>query len=114
MLQEDRRMMRTGSELADKTDQYVASVAVSDALSWIHTREVEEQKLAQRTVIYTMETSEFMDLVKAGQQHMLPRDYEHLGASVAQLCEIRASRTEFKLYNYEEALEVDPMVGKWI
>jgi hypothetical protein len=30
------------------------------------------------------------------------------------LCDIRASRAEFKLYNYEEALKVDPLVGKWI
>jgi hypothetical protein len=38
-------------------------------------------------------------------------DYEQLGASVAQSCEIRASRAEFKLYNYAEALEVAPMVA---
>jgi hypothetical protein len=51
-----------------------------------------------------MEAPEFMDLVKAGQQHTLPPDYEQIGASVAQMRGIRASRAEFKLYNYEEAL----------
>jgi hypothetical protein len=33
---------------------------------------------------------------------------------VDQSCEIRASRAEFNLYDYEEALEVGPMVGKLI
>jgi hypothetical protein len=61
-----------------------------------------------------MEASEFMGLIKAGQQHMLPPDYEQLGASVSQSCDIRASRAAFKLYNYEEALQVDAKVGKWI
>jgi hypothetical protein len=45
---------------------------------------------------------------------MLPPDYEQIGASVAQMCDIRASRAKFKLYNYDEALKVDPLVGKWI
>jgi hypothetical protein len=108
MLQEDQRVVRTGSELGDKTDQYVAAV------SWTHPLEDEEQKLAPRTVIYPMESSEFMDLVKAGQQHTLPPEYEELGASVSQSCDILGSRAEFKLYNYEEALKVDSMVGKWI
>jgi hypothetical protein len=29
-LQEDREMVRTGSELGDKTNQYVAAVAIAD------------------------------------------------------------------------------------
>jgi hypothetical protein len=114
MLQDDRRMVRTGSDPGDKTNQYVAAVAVSDGLSLAQPQEVEEQKLAPRMVIYPMEASEFMGPVKAWQQHMFPPDYEHLGSSVAQSCEIRASRVESELYNYEEALEVDAMVGKWI
>jgi hypothetical protein len=110
ILQEDRIVVKIGSELGDKTDQYVAAVGVAAALSRAHPREVEEQKLAPRRVTYPMEASEFMDRVKTGQQHMLPPGDEHLRSSVAQSCEIRASRAEFKLYNYEEALEV----GKWI
>jgi hypothetical protein len=84
MLQEDRRIVRTRGELGDEMDQYVAAVAVSDAFSWTHPQEVEEQNLAPRTVIHPMEASEFMDLVKAGQEQLLPPDYEQLGASVAQ------------------------------
>jgi hypothetical protein len=30
------------------------------------------------------------------------------------MCDIRAFRAEFNLYNYEEALGVDLLVGKWI
>jgi hypothetical protein len=114
MMQEDRGMVRTGSETGDKADQYVASVDFSAALSRIHPREVEEQKLAPRTVIYPMEAVEFMVVVKAGQQDTLPLDYLHVGSTVAQTCDIRAYRAELTLYNYEEALEVDAMVAKWI
>jgi hypothetical protein len=61
-----------------------------------------------------MEASGFMDLVKSGQQHTLPSEYEQIGANVAQSWETRSSRAEFNPYNYEEALEIDPKVGKWI
>jgi hypothetical protein len=65
-------MVKTGSELADKYDQYVAVDALSETLSWIHPREIEAEKLAPRTVIYPVEAAGFMHLVKAGHQHMLP------------------------------------------
>jgi hypothetical protein len=65
MLQEDRRMVKIGSELGDKKGQYVAGAALSEAVSWTLRQEVEEQSLAPRTFIYPMEASEFMDLVKA-------------------------------------------------
>jgi hypothetical protein len=71
-------MVRTGSELGDKTDQYIAATAVSDALLWTHAREAKEQKLAPRSVIYQMEAAEFMHLVKAWQQHMLPPYGRHM------------------------------------
>jgi hypothetical protein len=83
--------VRKGTELGDKTDQYLAAVAILNALSRTHPREEEEKKITPRTLIYPIEASEFMGLVKTGQ-HMLPRDYEHLGAAVAQECEIGASR----------------------
>jgi hypothetical protein len=57
-----------------------------------------------------MEASDFMDLIEAGQQRMLLPEFEQVGASVAQSCDIRASRAAFKLHNYEEALQVDSTV----
>jgi hypothetical protein len=55
-----------------------------------------------------------MELVKTGRQHTLPEEYEQIGAVTASSCAARASHTELRLYNYEEALQVDPVVGKWI
>jgi hypothetical protein len=60
-----------------------------------------------------MEAAEFMDLVKSGRQHMLPPGDEQIGASVAELCAVRASHADLKLFNYEKAIQVDPVVGKW-
>jgi hypothetical protein len=71
------------------------------------------KKLAPRTVIYPMEASEFMDPVKTGHRDMLQPDFQQIGASVVQMCDIRASRAGFNLCNHE-ALKVDPLVGKWI
>jgi hypothetical protein len=89
-----------GSQSGDK--------AISDALSWTHPWELEEQKLAPRTVIYTIEAVNFMQMVKTGQQNTLPPDYLHIGTAVAQACDVRASRAKFRLCNYEKALEVNP------
>jgi hypothetical protein len=45
---------------------------------------------------------------------MLPPEYVFVGRSDAEMCAVRAAQPELKLFNYEEALEVDPEVGKWI
>jgi hypothetical protein len=55
-----------------------------------------------------------MELVKAGRRHMLPPVYAQAGAVVADVRAVRASRADLKLRNCEEALQIDPVVGKWI
>jgi hypothetical protein len=59
-----------------------------------------------------MEVSGFMDLMKSGRSPMIPPDYEQIGAVTAQVCAARSVCADLKLYNYEEALEVDAAVGK--
>jgi hypothetical protein len=113
-MQENRCMVKTGWESADKDYQYVAVAALSETLSWTHPREVEAQSLAPRTVIYPMEAAEFMELVKIGRQYMLPPYYERGGQSMAETCTVRAAQADLKLFNYEEALQVNPEAGKWL
>jgi hypothetical protein len=45
---------------------------------------------------------------------MLPPDDEQIGAALADKCAVLASHAGLKLFNYEEALEVELNVGKWI
>jgi hypothetical protein len=45
---------------------------------------------------------------------MLPPDDEQIGFQMASACATRASIADLKLYDCEEALQVDPAAGKWI
>jgi hypothetical protein len=100
---EDRQQVRRQDRLVRR------SSGPFRPLSWTHPREVEEQKLAPRTVIYPMEASEFMDRVKAGQQHMLPPNYEQLGASVAQMCDICALSLRGSAQGRPHGRQMDPV-----
>jgi hypothetical protein len=55
-----------------------------------------------------------MRVVKSGRHHILPPDYEQTGEATAEMCAVRASRARLKLFDYEEALQVDPSVDKLI
>jgi hypothetical protein len=55
-----------------------------------------------------------MELVKTGKQRTFPPDYEQVGMATASMCATRASNAELRVYDYEEALETDPSVAKWI
>jgi hypothetical protein len=45
---------------------------------------------------------------------MLPPDHEQIGAATAEICAVHASRAGIKLFNYEEALNVEALVDKLI
>jgi hypothetical protein len=47
-----------------------------------------------------MEAAEFTELVKTGRQHMLPPDYEQIGASMEEMCAVRTAHAGLKLFNY--------------
>jgi hypothetical protein len=66
------------------------------------------QTIAPRIIIYPMEASEFMDMVKTVRQHMLPQDYEQIGPATAELCAVLEYHADLKLLNYEEGSRSTP------
>jgi hypothetical protein len=95
-------------------DQYVAVAALSGPLAWEHSREKASASMAPRTFIYPMEAAQFMELVRTGKQHILPVEYEQIGMVTASVRTARASYPEIRLHNYEEEVQVDPLVAKWV
>jgi hypothetical protein len=113
-LQEDRRMVFTGKETAERPDQHV--VIAAQAVAWELPREKapDPRSTAPRAFVYLMGVSDFIDLIKNGRQYALPAELEQIVEVTASMCGGRDQYAELRFHGYEEALQSDPTTAKWI